>query len=84
MAARSKASVCGRSLAGVVGSNLSGTWMSVCCECYVSSGRRLCDGPITRPEESYPVCACVCVCVCVCVSKCDHAASTVRRSWPTK
>jgi hypothetical protein len=24
-----------------------------CCECYVLSGRGLCDGPIPRPEESY-------------------------------
>ena len=28
------------------------TWMSVCCECCVVSGRGLCDEPITRPEES--------------------------------
>jgi len=27
--------------------------MSVCCECCVLSGRVLCDGLITRPEESY-------------------------------
>ena len=26
--------------------------MSVCCECYVLSGRDLGDGLITRPEES--------------------------------
>jgi hypothetical protein len=32
---------------------LSGAWMSVCCECCVLSGRGLCDGLITRPEESY-------------------------------
>ena len=30
-----------------------GAWMSVCCECYVLSGRGLCDELITRPEESY-------------------------------
>ena len=30
-----------------------GTWMSVCCECCVLSGRGLCDELITRPEESY-------------------------------
>jgi hypothetical protein len=30
--------------------------MSVCCECCVLSGRVLCDGLITRPEESW-VCA---------------------------
>jgi len=28
-------------------------WMFVCCECRVLSGRGLCDGLITRPEESY-------------------------------
>jgi hypothetical protein len=38
-------------------------WMSVCCECCVLSGRGLCDGLITCPEESYKV-WCVCVCVC--------------------
>jgi hypothetical protein len=27
--------------------------MFACCECYVLSGRGLCDGLITRPEESY-------------------------------
>jgi hypothetical protein len=27
--------------------------MSVCCECCVLSGRGLCDGLVTRPEESY-------------------------------
>jgi hypothetical protein len=28
-------------------------WMFVCSECCVLSGRGLCDGLITRPEESY-------------------------------
>jgi len=38
----------------------------------VLSGRGLCDGPITREEEFYPVCVCVCVCVCACVrDRCD-------------
>ena len=27
----------------------------VSCECCVLSGRGVCDGPITRPEESYRV-----------------------------
>ena len=27
--------------------------MFVCCECYVLSGRGLCDELLTRPEESY-------------------------------
>jgi len=41
--------------------------MSVSCECPVSD-IGLCDGPITRPEESYRVCGlCVRVRVCVCV-----------------
>ena len=30
-----------------------GAWMTVCCEFYVLSGRGLCDGLITHPEESY-------------------------------
>jgi len=30
-----------------------GAWMFICCECCVFSGRGLCDGLITRPEESY-------------------------------
>jgi hypothetical protein len=30
--------------------------MSVCCDYCVLSGRGLCDGLITRPEESYRVC----------------------------
>jgi hypothetical protein len=29
--------------------------MSVSCECCVLSGRGLCVGPITLPEESYRV-----------------------------
>jgi len=29
--------------------------MSVCCVCCVLSASGLCDGPITRPEESYRV-----------------------------
>jgi len=28
-------------------------WMSLCCECWVLSGRGLCDELITCPEESY-------------------------------
>jgi len=30
-----------------------GAWMFVWCECYVLSGRGLCDELITRPEETY-------------------------------
>jgi len=32
-----------------------GAWNSICCVCCVLSGRGLCDGLITRPEESYRV-----------------------------
>ena len=35
--------------------------MSVCCECYVLSGRGLCGKLITPPEESYRL-WCVVVC----------------------
>ena len=35
-----------------MGSNPTGG-MDVCCECFVLSGRGLCDELITRPVESY-------------------------------
>jgi hypothetical protein len=58
VAARSKAYVCGRLVAGVSGSNPA-QGMDVCLLClYVvlsRVGRGLCDGLITRPEESYRV-----------------------------
>ena len=60
--------VCGRSFAGIVGSNPADgmddcpVWI-LCC-----TGRCFCDGPITRTEKSYRVCVCVCVCMCVCLS----------------
>ena len=52
---------CGRSPADILGSNPTGAWILVCCECRVLSGRGLCDELITRPEESYRLC-CVVVC----------------------
>ena len=54
VAALSKTWFCGRWLAGVAGSNLAGG-TAVFCECCVLSGRGLCVGLITRPEESYRV-----------------------------
>jgi hypothetical protein len=45
----------------------------VCCECYVLSGRGLCDELITRPEESYRL---------WCVVVCDLETSWMRRPWP--
>jgi len=50
-----------------------GTWMTGSSECYVFSGRGLCDGPITRPEDSYRL-----WCVWVWCR-----ALTMRRPWPT-
>ena len=47
--------------AEIVGSNPTGAWIFVCCECRVLSGRGLCDELITRPEESYRL-WCVVVC----------------------
>ena len=51
VAARFKAWVCGRSLAGMAGSNHAGD-MDVSCEWCVLSGRGVCVGLIIRPEES--------------------------------
>ena len=50
-----------------------GAWMFVCCECCVLSGRGLCDGLITRPEESYRM---------WCVVVCDLETSKIRRLKP--
>ena len=54
MAAWAKVSVCGRSIAGIVGSNPAGG-VDVSCDCCVLSGRGPCVGLITRPEKSYRV-----------------------------
>ena len=43
-----------------------GAWMFVCCECCVLSGRGLCVGLLTRPEESYRLWR---------VVACDHETS---------
>jgi hypothetical protein len=51
-----------------------GTWMFVCGECCVLSGRGLCDELITRPEESYRL---------WCVTVCDLETSIIRRPWHT-
>jgi len=48
--------------------------MSFCCECCALSGRGLCDGLITRSEESYRL---------WCVVECDLETSRKRRPWPT-
>jgi len=51
----------GHSPAEILGSNPTGAWIFVCCECRVLSGRGLCDELITHPEESYRLC-CIVVC----------------------
>jgi len=56
--ARSIDWVCGRWLAGIARSNPVGG-MDDCREYCMLSVRGLCDGQITRPEESYRVCKCV-------------------------
>jgi len=69
--APSKAWVCGRSLAGIVGSNPAGVMdVTLSCECCLLSGRGLCVGLITHPGESTEYG----------VSECDREASIMRRS----
>jgi hypothetical protein len=51
----------------------AGAWMFVCCECCILSGRGLCDGLITRPEESYRLWH---------VVVCDQETSKTRRLNP--
>jgi hypothetical protein len=63
VAARSEAWVCGRALAGIMGSNPTGG-IDVCLLYSVFlSDRSLCDWPISRPEESFRL---------WCVSECDQ------------
>ena len=50
-----------------------GAWMFVCFECCVLSGRGLCYGLITRPEESYRLWP---------VVVCDQETSKVRKLKP--
>jgi hypothetical protein len=73
VAARSKALVCGRSLAGIAGSNPAGS-MYVSCECCVLWRRGLCNGR-SIVQRSPTECA---------VSEYDLEAATIRRSWPTR
>ena len=47
-----------------------GAWIFVCCDCCLLSGRGLCDGLTTRPEESYRLWR---------VVVCDQETSKTRR-----
>jgi hypothetical protein len=69
VAARSKAWVLS---AGILGSNPSGTWMTLRCECCVLLSRSVCVGLITRPEGTTQ-CS---------VSECDREFSIMRRLLP--
>ena len=55
LAVWSKAWLCSCSFAGIAGLNPTGAWVSVSCEVCMFSGRGLCDGAVTRSEESYEV-----------------------------
>ena len=73
VSARSMAWFYDRSLPGVVGSNPTATWLSLCCECCVLSGRGTCEKLITCPEEFYRAW----------YDWYDREASIIRRPWPT-
>jgi hypothetical protein len=74
VAARSKAWFCGRSPAEMWFRIPPGARVSVYFDCCVLSGRSLCVGLITRPEESYRL---------WCVVVCDLEISLMRWPWPT-
>jgi len=71
MATRSKAWVCGRFFAAIVGLNPAGCMDDVLL-CYMLKGRGLCDELITRAEE---------YCRVWCVVVCDLETSRIRRHW---
>jgi hypothetical protein len=73
VAVRFKTYACGRTPPETVGSNSTGAWVFVCCECYVLSGRDLCDELINHPEDSFRL---------WCVVVCDLETSWMRRTWP--
>jgi len=52
--------------------------MFVYCECFVFSGKGLCDG---ADHSSRGVSQCVCVCVCVCVIKKLQQCCDLGRSF---
>ena len=75
VAGRSKTWVCGRSLAGITGSNPAGGNVCmplvsvVCCQVEVSASG------CSLVQRSPTVCG---------MSECDREVSTVRRPWPTR
>ena len=73
MAERTKARICGHSLAEFTGSNPGWGRMFLSCGCCVRARTDLCDGPIPRPEDSYRLWF---------VIVCDLETARMRRSWP--
>ena len=70
VAARSKAWICGRSLAGIVGSNPAYAWRFVCCEyCVLYVHVEVCSTGWSLVQRN-PA-DCVCVCVLLSVIKCN-------------
>jgi hypothetical protein len=66
--------VYGQSLAGIAGSNPAGGHRCLSVRSVVClSGRGLCDGLITCPQEANRL---------WCVSVCDLESSRIRRPWP--
>ena len=55
--------------------------MDVCCECRVLSGRGLCVGLITRPEESYGCLSVVSVVCCAGRGLCDGLITRPEESY---
>jgi len=73
---------------GSAAARLLGLWVlippgvidaSLFCKCCVLSGGGLCDGQITRPEESHRVCVCVSLSVIRCDSNPLHLQWVGRR-----
>ena len=72
---RSRAWVCDRSLAGILGSKPARGRTFVCCECRMLPGRGFCDEMTTRAEEFNRLRR---VDVCVC----DLKTLNMWRPWP--
>jgi hypothetical protein len=70
VAALSNTWVCGRSLAGIVGSNSAGVWMSVCCKCCVLSEVSVSGWSLVHRNRTE--CG---------VSECDRESSIMRSPW---
>ena len=75
VAERSEAWVCGRSLAGIAGSNPVGVWMSVSCVFCVCCQVEVSATSWSLVQSSPTECG---------VSECDREISIMRGPWPTR